>query len=74
MRIKAIKDEAEKLVREHGAQAKEVALEAAARAKRQRNLRMEHFMGKVALEAARLSVRSSSAEAERSSPAPSPHP
>lgn len=53
MRLKAIKDEAERLVREHGPGALEFALEARLQAKRKRNLRMERYLGKVALAVAR---------------------
>ena len=63
MKLKAIKDEAERLVREHGDSAFDFALEAKAQAKRQRNLRVERYMGKVALAVARLG-NASSAKAE----------
>jgi len=56
MRIKAINDEAERLVREHGTGAAAIALKAMARARRSRNLRMEQYMGKVAVAAARIAV------------------
>ena len=53
MRLKAIKDEAERLVREHGPAALDVALEAKSQAKRKGNMRMERYLGKVALAVAR---------------------
>ena len=53
MRLKAIKDEAERLVREHGPAALDFALEAKLHAKRQNNFRMERYLGKVALAVAR---------------------
>ena len=53
MRLKAIKDEAERLVREHGPGALDFALEAKLQAKRQRNQRLERYMGKVATAVAR---------------------
>lgn len=63
MKLKAIKDEAQRLIREHGAGAFDFALEAKAQAKRKRNLRVERYMGKVALAVARLgNVPTSGAE------------
>lgn len=57
MRSKAIKDEAERLVREHGVAAYQNARAALSLAKRQRNIRMELYLGQVVLEVARRQKR-----------------
>ena len=57
MPSKAIKDEAERLVREHGTEAYRVAGEAVLAARRARNVRMERFRTDVALEVSRREKR-----------------
>lgn len=52
-----IKDEAERLVREHGAEAYGAAREAMREARRRKNGRLETYFAKVAVEVARLSGR-----------------
>jgi hypothetical protein len=53
MRLKAIKEEAAKLVREMGSDALEVAELETLKAKRQKNHRLELYKGQVALEVSR---------------------
>ena len=57
MASKVVKDEAERLVREHGAGAYQNARAALSLAKRQRNIRMELYLGQVVLEVARQAKR-----------------
>jgi hypothetical protein len=57
MRTKVIKDEAERLVREHGAEAYQTAREAMRLARRRKNRRLEGYFSKVALEVARVEKR-----------------
>jgi hypothetical protein len=71
MASKVVKLEAERLVREHGNEAYPIARAALSLAKRQRNIRMELFLGQVVLEVARRQ-KAGSPKAERSGPAPSP--
>lgn len=63
MASKVVKDEAERLVREHGAEAYPTARAALSLAKRQRNIRKELYLGQVVLEVARRQ-KSVSARAE----------
>ena len=63
MRLKAIKNEAAKLVREMGSDALEVAAMETLRAKRQRNVRLERFRAQVAMQVFRELSRSSSSKA-----------
>lgn len=80
MQLRAIKSEAEMLVRDHGPDAYRVAAELVLAARRGRNLRMEKFRTRVAAEVARRMQRLSGqgtaklakSSAERSSPDPSP--
>ena len=53
MRLKAIKEAAAKLIREMGSDALEVAALETLKAKRQKNVRLERYKAKVALEVAR---------------------
>lgn len=53
MRLKAIKDEAAKLILEMGSDAPEVAALETLKAKRQKNVRLELYKGQVALEVSR---------------------
>jgi hypothetical protein len=55
MRLKAVTEEAEQLVRELGEKAYEVAMEEALRAKRQKNARLQRYKSKVAMTILRLS-------------------
>lgn len=64
MPSKAVKDEAEKLVRDHGAAAYSIAREAVRLARRRKNERLSSFFGKVALEVARQQKREQGLEAE----------
>lgn len=57
MRTKVIKEEAERLVREHGAEAYQTAREAMRLARQRKNRRLEGYFSKVALEVARLGKR-----------------
>jgi hypothetical protein len=63
MRLKAVNEEAEQLVRELGERAYDAAMEEALRAKRQKNARLQRYKSKVAMTILRLS-RSVTAESE----------
>lgn len=57
MASKVVKDEAERLIREHGAEAYTTAREAMRMARKRRNVRLERYLAQVALEVARQQKR-----------------
>ncbi len=57
MASKVVRDEAARLVREHGAEAYQIARDAMRLARRRSNARLSNYFGKVALEVARQQKR-----------------
>lgn len=74
MRIKVIRDEADRLVLEHGAGAAEFVLAKLKSARHRKNMRLERFLNQVASELERRSLKTvATSEAERSAGAPFPN-
>jgi len=57
MPSKVVKDEAERLVREHGSEAYQAAREAIRAARQRRNAKLDRYLSQVALEIARRERR-----------------
>jgi hypothetical protein len=62
MKVKDIKDEAERLIREYGTDAYANAREAMRLARRRKDARLERYLSKVSLEVARRSGRNVGAD------------